>query len=106
MPIILSAKKKLRQSQKHQTRNIKVKSAFKKALKKARLEPTKKNIQLAYSAIDKAAKKHIIHKNTAARLKSRLTKVNPSTTLRSDSGLIQSEVEWVKNQKSKLKLTI
>ncbi|MBN1915623.1 30S ribosomal protein S20 [Candidatus Dojkabacteria bacterium] len=36
-------------------------------------EATKK-LQNAYSLIDKAAKKHVLHKNTAARYKSALAK--------------------------------
>lgn len=34
----------------------------------------KKTINLLFSLIDKASKKHVIHKNTAARKKSRISK--------------------------------
>ncbi len=44
-------------------------------MKKARKAPSEKTISLAYQAVDRAAKHHSIHKNTAARLKSRLAKL-------------------------------
>lgn len=72
MPIIKSAKKKLRQDKKRQARNLIVKKKYKEALKVAQKKPTKKNLKQAFSIIDKAAKKGIIHKNKAARLKAKL----------------------------------
>lgn len=45
---------------------------MKQALKSAHASTTPKNIQAAFAAIDTAAKKQVIHKNKAARLKSRL----------------------------------
>jgi len=72
MPIIASAAKKLRQDKKQTSLNKKVLIAMKKAVKKARTSSTVKNIQAAYSALDTAAKKNVIHKNKANRLKSRL----------------------------------
>lgn len=44
-------------------------------VKKARKVPTIKSISEAASALDKAVKKHLIHKNAAARTKSRLSKL-------------------------------
>jgi small subunit ribosomal protein S20 len=38
-----------------------------------------KSMQAAYSALDKAAKKGVIHKNTASRKKSRLAKLVGAT---------------------------
>ncbi len=74
MPIIRSAKKKLRQDIKRTRLNREVKDTLKQAIKEARTsgkpESTKKAISLLY----KAAKKNIIHKNKAARLASRLAK--------------------------------
>jgi small subunit ribosomal protein S20 len=72
MPLIQSAKKALRRDKKRTIVNLKIKNKMKIALKKAKKKTTKKNLSLAYSAIDKALKKKIIHKNKAARLKSRL----------------------------------
>lgn len=75
MPVTKSAKKAFRRDQRRTIMNKKVKEAIKEALKKARKSPTKKTIALASSALDKAAKKKVIHKNKAARLKSRLAKL-------------------------------
>lgn len=46
---------------------------LRQAVKAARKQPTVKTVALAYSRIDRAAKKGVIHKNKAARLKSKLT---------------------------------
>ena len=80
MPIIKSAKKRVRVSEKATVRNAKTKrtlreavKSFHKALstgKKAEVQATHKQ---AVSAIDTAAKKHVIHKNKAARKKSQLS---------------------------------
>lgn len=74
MPIIASAKKKMRQDKKRETRNIKTIKTFKDALKKMRASQTPAMLQKAYAALDTAAKKHSIHPNKAARLKSRLAR--------------------------------
>lgn len=73
MPIIKSAKKKLRQDKKRRLLNLIYKRKYKQALKEAKKNSRKKNIAKAYSALDKAAKKNIIHKNKAARLKSQIS---------------------------------
>lgn len=70
MPITKSAKKALRSSEKKRVRNEKFKTELKEVIKKT----NNKNLPLAYSKIDKAVKKHLIHANKAARLKSRLAK--------------------------------
>lgn len=75
MPIIASAKKKLRQDGVRTQRNKLVLRDLKAAVKKARTSPTAKTLQTASSALDTAAKKLVIHKNKAARLKSALAKL-------------------------------
>lgn len=75
MPITASAKKALRQDRRRAIINKRIKRKIKEALKKARQKPTKKTLAEAASALDRAAKKKIIHKNKAARLKSRLAKL-------------------------------
>lgn len=45
---------------------------LKETIKKARKRQKRKDISSLQSAIDKAAKKGVIHRNKAARLKSRL----------------------------------
>ena len=70
MPNLKSAKKRLRQNAAKQLRNqiakTRIKTEIKKALAGAENE--------AVSNIDRAAAKGIIHKNKAARQKSRLAK--------------------------------
>lgn len=75
MPIIKSANKKLRQDKKRTLRNKRLESLFKKMVKDAKKNPSKENLQKAASITDKAAKKNIIHKNKAARIKSSLSKL-------------------------------
>ncbi|MBI4999481.1 30S ribosomal protein S20 [Candidatus Gottesmanbacteria bacterium] len=73
MPVTASAKKKMRQDKKRRVINLRVMAKLKSALKKARSSPSEKNLKTAFSLIDQAGKKRIIHKNKAARLKSRLS---------------------------------
>lgn len=75
MPVIKSAKKKLHQDKKATIRNAKQEAALKDAIKEARKNPTAKTVSAATSLTDKAAKRFIIHKNKAARLKSALSKL-------------------------------
>jgi len=72
MPITKSAKKKLRKDIKREKENLKLKKSYKKTVKTTRENPSKKTLSEANKVLDKAAKKGIIHKNKAARLKSRL----------------------------------
>ncbi len=81
MPIIKSAKKRVRTAEKAAIRNSKVKRALKTAVKAFRssVAGTNKdaaaNQSKAQSAIDTAAKKGLIHKNKAARQKAQLARV-------------------------------
>jgi len=82
MPITKSAKKSLRQNKKRRERNLRRLSVMRDIIKKIRklAEANKKQEALkllpqTYKAIDKAAKTNVIKKNTAARKKSRLTKL-------------------------------
>ncbi len=70
MPNLPSAKKRLRQDAKKRLRNQFAKTRIKTEVKKA-LAGTENE---AVSVIDRAAAKGIIHKNNAARKKSRLAK--------------------------------
>jgi small subunit ribosomal protein S20 len=71
MPITKSAIKANKQSAKKRLQNLKKKRLLKEAIKKTRSE---KDLIKAQSVIDKVAKTKYIHKNKAARLKSRLAK--------------------------------
>ena len=75
MPIIKSALKKMRKDKVRTLRNAKRQHELKRVLKIARKTPNTKSLAAVFSALDKAAKVHLIHKNTAARLKSRLSKL-------------------------------
>ena len=79
MPIIKSAKKRVKVSAKATVRNVRTKRAMREALKAfAKAVEAGKKDQIAeaqvkaISAIDTAAKKAVIHKNKAARQKARL----------------------------------
>jgi small subunit ribosomal protein S20 len=71
MPIKKSAIKALKQSEVKRSRNAIKKRDIKVAVKKT---TDAKELPKAQSVIDKAAKTGYIHKNKAARLKSRLAK--------------------------------
>lgn len=74
MPLIKSAIKKLRKDKTRTARNKVKKDNLKSLIKKVRVAKTPENLQAVFSALDKAAKTNLIHKNKAARLKSRLSK--------------------------------
>ena len=81
MPIIKSAKKSLLQSVRRQVFNQrrikKMRSLIKQTrvlIKDKKKEEALKLLPESYKAIDKAAKRGVIKKNTANRKKSRLTK--------------------------------
>jgi len=69
MPIIKSAKKRVRVARKATVRNSKTKRSLKSALKLFAKSPSVKTHSTAQSNLDKAVKKGVIHKNKAARLK-------------------------------------
>ncbi len=74
MPIIKSAKKRVKVAEKATIRNVKTKRQMKDALKAFIKKSSTSTLKDAQSAIDKASKKNVIHKNKAARLKSRAAK--------------------------------
>ncbi len=75
MPVTPSAKKALRRDRRREEVNKPIRSKMRTALQRALEEPTSEHVSVAYSAIDRAAKSHVIHKNKAARLKSQLLRV-------------------------------
>ena len=82
MPNIKSAKKRMRSNAKKAEVNTIVNSSmrtaikkFKKEVKNGNKEEAKNNLNIAYQRIDKAMGSGLVHKNKAARLKSRLTKM-------------------------------
>jgi len=82
MPIKKSAKKYMRVTTSKTAKNAKIKGAFRSAIKKTREAVSKGSAEEAGAwlkksaqALDKAAQKKIISKNTAGRKKSRLNKL-------------------------------
>ncbi len=72
MPIITSAKKRVRVAQKAAIRNARTKRTIKSAVKTLRAKYTQEHFQKAQSALDQAVKKGVLHKNKAARKKRQL----------------------------------
>ncbi|MGH7530294.1 MAG: 30S ribosomal protein S20 [Gemmatimonadales bacterium] len=76
MPKIKSAKKAMRQARSRTIRNRAQRSMLRTALKRVRLAATADAAAAAYAIaarlLDRAARKGLIHKNNAARHKSRL----------------------------------
>lgn len=77
----LSAKKRIRQNAKRRARNRWRKAqtkeavrAFDESLRTGDLDAAKENLKVVYKRLDKIAGKGTIHKNTAARKKSRLAR--------------------------------
>ncbi len=79
MPVIKSAKKKLKQDIKKTAANKLIKDAYRDALKIAKKVKSPEKIKKAIKLVDKAAKIKIIHKNKAARIKSSLSKLTKTT---------------------------
>jgi ribosomal protein S20 len=82
MPITRNAKKALRSSLKKKAVNDRVKKVLKEGVKSTQKlalakqwKEAKASLSAGYSAIDKAVKKGVIKKNTAARKKSLLSRI-------------------------------
>jgi small subunit ribosomal protein S20 len=81
MPNTKSAAEAMRQSRRRREFNLKIKDSVREAIKEVRKaikagdkKTAGEAMRKAMSALDKAAKKNVVHKNTAARKKSRLAK--------------------------------
>lgn len=72
MPIIKSAKKRVKVARKATTRNVKTKRNLKSALKAFSAKVSGASHSKAQSALDKAGKKGVLHKNKVARKKKQL----------------------------------
>lgn len=82
MPVIKSAKKRMKQNKVRRDARVpfknRMKTMFKKALllgKEGKAEELAAYLPKFFSAVDTCAKKRIIHENTAARKKSRVARV-------------------------------
>jgi small subunit ribosomal protein S20 len=75
MPITAQALKKLRHDKKRSVETATKRAFVRSVVKDMRKSPTQKQLNIVFQTLDKAAKMHVIHKNKAARLKSRLSKL-------------------------------
>ena len=83
MPNIKSAKKRVRSNGRRAVANTYISSSMKTAIKKfeksvkeQNKENANNNLNIAFQRVDKAVKANLVHKNKAARIKSRLSKLN------------------------------
>jgi len=77
MPVTKTAKRALRGSKKKESINKLIMSKLEVAIRQAQNSKTVEKILSAVSLTDRAAKKNVIHKNKAARMKSQLSKLMP-----------------------------
>lgn len=75
MPVTRQAKKKLRRDRVLRDHHRGIRKPLRDAVTSMRRRPTAKALSLVYHTLDKAAKRNIVHKNKAARLKSRLSRL-------------------------------
>lgn len=81
MAITKGAKKAIRQSDRKRVMNLRRQKIMKESVKEVRVlavagnkKDAESKLKVAYQALDKAAKRGVIKKNTASRKKSRLAK--------------------------------
>lgn len=75
MPNLASSKKDMRKSRARAVRNRAQRSALRTALKKAAAPTaTSEDQATAVTLLDRAARKGLVHRNNAARVKSRMAK--------------------------------
>jgi small subunit ribosomal protein S20 len=79
MPVTTTAKRALRGSKNKEFINKILMGKLEVAIRMARKSKTAVKILSAVSLADRAAKRKVIHKNKAARIKSQLSKLMPKT---------------------------
>lgn len=77
MPVTKTAKRALRASKRKEAVNKLIIKGFEIAIRTAKRAKTKEAVLKTISLVDRAAKKRVIHKNKAARVKSTLSKLLP-----------------------------
>lgn len=75
MPLLANAKKALRVSKRKNTVNTRIRSRVKTFSDAFKKQPTAANLSAVFSAIDRAVKKNIFHRNKGSRMKSQLSKL-------------------------------
>ncbi len=103
MPVTSSAKKKLRVDRRRTIFNLRLKRRYKEAIKKYFEKKTPEALKRLYALVDRAVKRHIIHRNKAARLKRRAAKALPkqAPTKKTKTG----RPKKTKTSKAKIKLS-
>jgi len=99
MPVTKSAKRALRKDRKRTVINKLRKKITKEAIKAFKKTLSEKDFKKAVSLIDRLAKNKVIHKNKAARLKSRLAKLLATKVSQKSQG---SPAKTVKKTKKKV----
>jgi len=77
VPVTKTAKRALRSSKRKETVNKKIRTNLEVAIRIAKNKKRQDGILKAISLTDRAVKKHLIHKNKGARIKSTLSKLLP-----------------------------
>lgn len=80
MPLTKTSKRALRGSKRKESVNKVIINSLETAVRAAKKARSTEKIIKAMSLADKSAKKHAIHKNKAARIKSQLSKLLPKKT--------------------------
>jgi len=75
LPTHKSAQKRLKTNEKSNIRNRAVKSQIRTVVKNAETSVDEASLKEAVSLLDSAARKKVIHRNKAARMKSRLARM-------------------------------
>lgn len=99
MPLLRSAKKALRSSRRKRSQNRKAENEMQISLKKIK----KETASVAYSKIDKAVKKGLIHKNKAAHMKSKIAKKFGTPVARPTKGKTETAKKKVVTKKVETK---
>lgn len=73
MPITVGAIRKLKADKRKAAANSQIREALREAVSKMRKKPSEAGLKVLFAKADVAAKKGVIHKNKAARLKARLS---------------------------------
>lgn len=104
MPVTKSAKKALKVDKRKKLENDLVRAKIKSAIKGAKISIAKHENDIAeklktmFKELDIAAKKNVIHKNKAARLKSRISKLaDKSANTKTESAKKVSKKTATKN---------
>lgn len=74
MPVTKQAIKKVRQDKRKTAVNLKLKNNLKRVVRDFEKKKTAESLKAVFKAADRAAKVNVIHKNKAARIKSRLSR--------------------------------